>query len=134
MKTFDVQAIEIKEPFEKTFTYIADATNLPEWASAFKEVSDGRAVMQTPNGLVEVELNVNASREQGTIDWIITFPDRSTAKAYSRVVDAGQDRSIYTFVLMAPPVPLQQLEGALEQQSETLREELSILSAILGGK
>jgi hypothetical protein len=32
---------------------------------------------------------------------------------------------------MAPPVPLEQLEGALEQQSQTLREELAKLSAIL---
>jgi hypothetical protein len=32
---------------------------------------------------------------------------------------------------MAPPVPLEQLEGVLEQQSKTLREELTKLRAIL---
>jgi hypothetical protein len=94
MKTYDVQSIEIRAPFEKTFNYIADAKKLPEWTSAFKTVSNGQAVMQTPNGSVEIALAVNASREQGTIDWIMTFPDGSVAKAYSRVVEAERAMSL----------------------------------------
>lgn len=131
MKTFDVQSIEINAPYEKTFGFLADAANLPKWAHAFKEVSGGRALMQTPNGSVEVGLEVNASREQGTVDWRMTFPDGKVATAFSRVVGAGEDHSLYFFVLTAPPVPLEQLEGALEQQSRTLREELSKLRSIL---
>ncbi len=134
MKTFDVQAIEIRAPFEKTFSYIADTQNLPEWTSAFKAVSDGQALMRTPVGSVEIALAVNASREHGTVDWVMTFPDGNVATAYSRVIDAGESRSIYSFILMPPPVPLEQLEGALEQQSQILRQELSRLSVILGGK
>lgn len=41
MKTFDVQTIEINAHFEKTFSYIAEAQNLPEWTSAFERVYDG---------------------------------------------------------------------------------------------
>ena len=134
MKTFHVEALEINSPFDKTFSYIAEARNLPAWTSAFKTISDGQALMQTPEGAVEVALTVNASREQGTVDWVMTFPDGSVATAYSRIVDAGKDRSIYSFILMAPPVPLEQLEGTLEQQSHILREELARLSAILGGE
>ncbi|MCI0693977.1 SRPBCC family protein [candidate division KSB1 bacterium] len=131
MKTFDVQTIAINAPFEETFGYIAEAHNLPRWTSAFKSVSNGRAVMQTANGSVEIEVAVNAAREQGTIDWIMAFPDGNMAKAYSRVVNLGTHGSLYSFILMAPPVPLEELEGALEQQSQTLREELSRLRAIL---
>jgi len=131
MKTFDVQAVEIKAPSEKVFNYISDAKNLPAWTSAFKSVSPGRALMQTPNGSVEIALAIKASREEGTIDWIMTFPDGNVAKAYSRVIDVGTDRCIYTFTLMVPPVPLEQLEGALEKQSQTLREELAKLCSIL---
>lgn len=131
MKTFDVQAIEINAPYQKTFDFLAEAANLPQWAHAFKEVSGDRALMQTPNGSVEVGLKVNASREQGTVDWLMTFPDGKVATAFSRVVGAGESRSFYFFVLTAPPVPLEQLEGALEQQSRTLREELSQLRSIL---
>ncbi len=134
MREFDVQSIEIHAPFEKAFVYIADANNLPEWSSAFERVKDGRALMRTPPRSVEVTLSVNSAREQGTIDWIMIFPDESVARAYSRVIPLGQEKSIFSFVLTAPPVPLEQLEGALEQQSQTLREELSRLSTILGGK
>ncbi len=131
MKTFDVQNIEIKAPFEKVFGYLAEASNLPEWTSAFKSVSEGRALMHTPKGSIEIALAVNASRKEGTVDWMMTFPDGNVAHAYSRVVKAGKDRSIYSFILMAPPVPLEQLEGALAQQSNTLREELAKLRAVL---
>ncbi len=134
MKTFDVQTIEINAPFDRVFGYIADARKLPEWTSAFKSVSDGRAVMETANGSVEIELAVQAARSQGTVDWIMTFPDGSVARAYSRVVAADKDRSLYSFILMAPPVPLEQLEGALEAQSHILREELANLGAILSSE
>lgn len=131
MKTFDVQTIEIHAPFEAVFRYIAESHNLPNWTSAFKTVSDGKALMETPDGSVEVALQVNAASQQGTIDWIMTFPDGSVATAYSRVVGVEENRCLYSFILLAPPVPLEQLEGALEQQSQTLREELAKLSKIL---
>jgi len=135
VKKFDVQTVEINAPFARTFDYIADAQNLPQWTSAFKSVSGaGRALMRTPQGVVDVALIVHATREQGTIDWAMTFPDGNVAKAYSRVVDAGKDRSIYSFILVPPPVPLEQLEGTLHQQSQILREELSRLTDILDGK
>jgi hypothetical protein len=134
VKTFDVQTVEINAQFDKTFNYIAESGNLPQWASAFKSVSNGHAVMQTPSGSVEVDLTINASDKHGTIDWIMSFPDGSVATAYSRVVEAGNQKSIYSFLLLPPPVPLEQLEGALEAQAQTLREELSRLCAILGGE
>jgi hypothetical protein len=40
MRTFGLQSIEIKAPFAKTFSYISDAQNLPEWTSAFKGVTN----------------------------------------------------------------------------------------------
>lgn len=95
MKTFDVRTIEINAPFDRVFGYIADARKLPEWTNAFKSVSDGRALMETPNGSVEVKLVTQAARDQGTVDWIITFPDGSVATAYSRVVAADKERSLF---------------------------------------
>ena len=88
--------------------------------------------METPDGTVEVALKVSTSRIHGTVDWAITFPDKSVANAYSRVVAGENGKSIYSFILMAPPVPLEKLEGTLEQQSQILREELARLTTILG--
>lgn len=87
--------------------------------------------MRTPQGEVEIDLAVLASEVQGTVDWRMTFPDGSVAMAFSRIVALDQDRSIYTFVLTPPPVPLAQLEGALDAQSRTLAEELRCLKTIL---
>jgi hypothetical protein len=50
MTSFDVQSVQIEAPFAKTFGYISDAQNLPEWTSAFKGVTDGRVLLQTPTG------------------------------------------------------------------------------------
>ena len=61
----------------------------------------------------------------------MTFPDRSVATAFSRVVEADEDRCIFSITLMPPPVPLEQLEGTLDAQSRTLAEELKKLKEIL---
>jgi hypothetical protein len=131
VKTFDVQAISLNVSRQQAFTFIADAIRLPEWAQAFASVAGKRALMRTPNGEVEIDLDVRASAESGTIDWYMTFPDGSTAVAYSRVVELSRDHCAYSFVLTPPPVPLELLEGALEMQSKILTEELAKLKEIL---
>jgi hypothetical protein len=131
MKRFDLQGIELGVPAAQAFEYIADASHLPDWTNAFAEISGATAVMQTPDGEVEVGLEVRAVAEEGTVDWIMTFPDGSVATAFSRVVPIGDGRCAYTFVLTPPPVPLEMLEGALEAQSAILGEELACLQSIL---
>lgn len=103
MKSFDVQSIEIQTGFHRAFTYIADPKTLPEWTHAFKEVSDGTAVMATPQGSVPIRLAVNSSAHDGTIDWKMDFPDGSHATAFSRLIKAGKDRCILHFHLDATP-------------------------------
>jgi len=131
MDSFKVESVRIKTTREKAFRYISDPKNLPQWTHAFKGVLNGKAIMATPAGTVEVGLLVVASASEGTIDWHMTFPDGSMATAYSRVVPESADYSIYSFILMAPPVPLEQLEGTLNQQAHILGEELTKLNAIL---
>lgn len=124
MKTHDVQSISIAKPRSEVFAYIANPANLPEWTNAFKSADTERAELVTPNGSVPIQLETRASAEHGTIDWIMTFPDGSIGAAYSRVTEDAGDSAIYSFVLMAPPVPLEALEGALEEQKKTLATEL----------
>ncbi len=131
MRTFDVQSLEIEAPARKAFEYIADPAHLPEWTGAFKSIVGRRAVLSTSDGTISIDVDVQASREHGTIDWAMTFPDGSLAKAFSRVVDSGSGRTIYSFVLLPPPVPLEKIEGALDQQSRILGEELVRLKQIL---
>jgi hypothetical protein len=130
MKDFDVQTVELPAPFDVAFRYVSDPGTLPEWTHAFRAVVDGRATLTTPRGAVDVGLEVRASRDTGTVDWVMTFPDGSVGRAYSRLVARG-DRTLFSFVLLAPPVPLEQVEGALADQSRALRDELRTLQAKL---
>ncbi len=117
MKTFDLPSIEIKAPFARSFDYIANPGNLPEWTEAFKEIRAGKAEMRTENGSVLIDLLVTAPREFGIVDWTMTFPDRNVATACSRLVENGPETCVYSFVLKAPAMPLEQLEGALTEQA-----------------
>ena len=131
MKNFDVQSIELNVSRQKAFDFIADPVRLPNWTQAFASVEPGRAIMRTPEGEVEVGLDVVSSPDCGTVDWRMTFPNGDVATACSRLVENGKGRCIYSFILLPPPVPLEQLEGALDAQSKILAEELGKLKNVL---
>ena len=131
MKTFDVQSIGIGKSVGHVFDFIATPANLPIWTHAFKRADAKSAELVTPNGAVLIDLETITDESRGTIDWRMTFPDGSVGVAYSRVTPDGWDRSVYSFVLMAPPVPLEALEGALSAQMAVLAQELHTLKARL---
>lgn len=124
MKNFDVQSADLNVSKDFAFSYIANPVNLPSWAQAFASVGNGKALMRTPNGEVEINLIVKSSPEYGSVDWHMSFPDGNTAVAYSRVVRLTDSSCAYCFVLTPPPVPLELLEGALESQSKYLLKNL----------
>ncbi|HSB64790.1 MAG TPA: SRPBCC family protein [Thermoanaerobaculia bacterium] len=131
MKSFDVQGIALDVPREEAFAFIADPGYLPRWTSAFASATTRQAVLRTPRGEVRIKLEVKASAEQGTVDWKMTFPDGNVATAFSRIVEIDRARCVFSFILTPPPVPLEDLEGALEAQSRTLAGELANLKRIL---
>ena len=131
MKMFDVQAIEIEAKAAKVFEFVSEPRNLPRWAHAFKAADGERARLQTPGGAVDVHLETRAHAPAGTVDWLLKFADGTVGAAQSRVTETARGTSIYSFVLHAPPVPLEQLEGALDVQRAMLAKELVQLKAIL---
>ena len=133
MKTYDVQEIEIRAPAARVHEFVADPSRLPRWTDAFESVHGTTAVLRTPRGHVDIGLGVEADPVHGTVDWSMTFPDGSVGRAHSRVVPLTDDRCVYAFVLHAPPVPLEAIEGALEIQRATLARELLRLRRLLEG-
>lgn len=131
MRMFDVQGIEIRAPRARVFEFLRNPGNLPQWAHAFTSADDERARLETPAGAVDVRLAVAADAAAGTVDWRLAFPDGSIGLAQSRVTETTRGTCIYSFVLHAPPVALEQVEGALEAQRETLRAELATLKSLL---
>ena len=131
MKPYDVQEVELAVAAGRVLEFLADPAQLPRWTRAFASADHRSAMMRTPQGSVTVGLRVEARPEVGTVDWKMTFPDGSIGWAHSRVVELTADRCVYTFVLHAPPVALEAVEGALEAQRVTLALELQDLKALL---
>ena len=131
MRVFDVQGIEIRAARDQLFKFVSDPRNLPKWAHAFKSADQERARLETPAGAMDIGLRTDANQLAGTVDWRLEFPDHSVGLAQSRVTETTGGTCIYSFVLHAPPVPLEQVEGALEEQSATLRQELAALKSLM---
>jgi hypothetical protein len=131
MRMFDVQAIEIMAPRPKVFEFLSIPGNLPRWAHAFVSAGDGYARLETPTGAVDVSLIVDANAETGVVDWRLGFPDGSCGVAQSRVTETTRETCIYSFVLHAPPVALEHIEGALDAQRVILRSELETLKSLM---
>lgn len=131
MRMFDVQGIEIRAPRGKVFEFLRVPGNLPRWAHAFTSAEDGRARLETPAGAVDILLGVSADAGTGTVDWRLEFPGGTVGLAHSRVTDTTRGTCIYSFVLHAPPVALEQVEGALDAQRATLRTELATLKSLM---
>jgi hypothetical protein len=131
MRMFDVQGIEIQAPRVKVFEFVREPRNLPRWARAFVSADERRARLATPAGAVDVDLTVSADAGAGTVDWQLGFPDGAIGLAQSRVTDTGRGTCIYSFVLHAPPVALEQVEGALEAQRVQLHDELATLKSLM---
>jgi hypothetical protein len=134
LKMHDVQSIAIKAPPAAVFAYVAEPANLPHWTAAFSSAGAGSAKLRSPSGEVDIQLETIAHEKAGTVDWIMTFPDRTIGQAFSRITPDGPSGSVYCFLLMAPPVPLEAVEGALDMQKSQLAEELLNLKRIMERK
>jgi len=131
-KNFDVQSVGIKANYTKVFDFVSKPQNLPLWTKAFSNADDKTAIMVTPNGELNIKLETITSKDFGAVDWLMTLPDGSVGKAFSRITENDNGKSaVYSFVLLAPPVPLEQLEGALSAQKKLLAEELLTLKKVI---
>jgi hypothetical protein len=129
-REFIIQSIMIHADVKSAYRFIADPKNLPLWTNAFKEADESKALLNTPTGAIDIGLKTLRNENEGTIDWYMEMPDGTVGVAYSRIVPV-KDRCIYSFILLPPPLPLEEIEGKLEEQGEILRHELINLSELL---
>lgn len=130
IKNHDVQSVYIGVAADEVFDFIADPNNLPKWTSAFKEADESSALLATPDGELRIGLETEIDKARGTVDWLMKMPDGNIGAAYSRVVPASDGKAIYSFILLAPPAALEEIEGILARQIEILRHELQTLQTL----
>ena len=133
MSSYEVESIEIAVEPSKVVEYISRPENLPHWTEAFSRADQASATMKTPNGRMEIGLTTLTNVQAGSVDWQMKMPDGTVATAFSRVTPDRGASSIYSFVLMSPPGALEELEGNLDQQRDTLARELRRVKGLLEG-
>jgi len=130
MHTFDVQGIEIRAPRWAVFDFVRDPHNLRSGRMRFNKPTINERISRLRPGPSLSTCVRSRTKDAGTIDWSLGLPTCDRRRAVPGDRDC-RGTCIYSFVLHAPPVPLEQLEGALDAQRMTLREELTELKRLL---
>ena len=131
-KKFEIVSIAINAHPDMVFDYVANGKNLPEWTEFFKEADDSSAIIVTSQGELKVAMETVLNKELGVIDTIIEMPDGSKNHSWSRVTGNKQGKeSVFSFTLVAPPMPPDALVKFLSGQKAQLEEELQTLKSIL---
>ena len=115
----------------EAFAYLADAENLPGWATEFArelKVVDGKH--KVVNGLGEFFFEIRADDKTGVIDMYAGPTEDALAVFPTRVVSLGERQSAFVFTMFQQPgQPDEQFEG----QYESLQRELAIVARRFGG-
>lgn len=127
---FGTVSEELPASFESAFSYIADPSNLPEWALAFKQADSTSAVIALPEGDTPIGLTTTISKEAGTIDWYMKMPDQSILRALSRLNASTEQSSVYTFTFFVNNVADDQLDDKLAEMRAVIEQEFDNLRKI----
>lgn len=110
------------------FDLVADPRNLPRWAPGFaRSVRPDGDDWLVDSGEGGTRITVPVSREQGTVDFVLTDDPRRAS--YSRVVPNG-DGSEYMFTIFFPDGTD---EAAVAKQMTIIEEELATVRALCEG-
>lgn len=134
MKNFDVITRELPVEFSKVFDYAADPQNLPEWAEAFKKVSNDnqKAIINNTGEDIEIGITTNVDKTSGRIDWLMELPDNVVVKVFTRFIKIDNNKTIYNFVYIMPEMPTEEeMSAVLENQTAEVHKEFDNLVRIL---
>jgi hypothetical protein len=127
----DTQTIRLTADADAAFEFVADPANLPKWAVGFCRSirrEDQHWVVETGAG--ECPMIVEVDPRRRTIDFHMSPAPQVTASAYSRVIDCGQGCEYVFTQFSVPGMP----DAAFEANIEALKEELTVLRAVLNAR
>lgn len=123
----DTQTITIDTPPAGVLAFLADATNLPRWASNFATAvrPDGDGwIVESGGGEARLRVAVNA--EVGTVDLHVTPPDGRERSVYGRVLaNAGGAEFLLTLFHSD-----RRTDADIARATAEVRDELQALKAL----
>lgn len=117
----------------QTFTFLADITNLPKWATAFcKELrkdAQGKHKVVTPGG--EIFFRIVSDEKTGTIDMFGGPTEEQMAYWPARVIERPGAGSLFIFTAMQYPG---MTDEGFTMQCESLKGEFAHIVEHVDGK
>jgi hypothetical protein len=133
-KQFAIVARVFNVPADLAYAFIAEPTNLPQWALAFKEADDYSARLSFPDGAdMRVSMKTVKSKDFGIVDWHLSLPNDFVDVVRSRVYSISDNRCIYELSFNQRPVEESEMENAMEQQARLVEKEFDNLNKLLTG-
>lgn len=125
----DTRTVSIQAEPARLVDFLADPRNLPRWAVGFakgvRQDGERRWIVETGGG--DLPIRIDADRESGVVDFVMSPGPGVEARAASRVVPRG-DGSEYVFTqFQAPGMD----DDAFARSVQTLAHELVALKALM---
>lgn len=121
-------------PANTAYDFIAEPSNLPKWALAFKDADEYSALLSFPEGYSRrVPMTTKASREFGVIDWHISLPDDFLDSVHSRVYSIADNKCIYELSFNERPANDATVKNAMEEQIRLVEQEFDNLEGVFVG-
>jgi hypothetical protein len=133
-KRFVMIGREFNVSADMAYAFIAQPSNLPKWALAFRDADEYSALLAFPDGnSLRVPMITKVSKEFGVIDWHISLPNGFLDIVRSRVYSVTDDRCIYELSFNERPVADAMMESAMEEQARMVEQEFDNLETVFSG-
>jgi len=130
-------AVELEHPAAKVFAVANDHFRLSEWAHPIQDVRMKGGAQEVdyllPDGVVTCPAHNESDAKKGTVDWRVDIPKGEPVQVYSRVLPLGEDRSVYVFTLLSPPMPRRRLKDAYTVVQKNLLNDLEKFKGLVAG-
>lgn len=120
--------IVIPAPKSAVFNYMADPTNMPEWATGFcQELRNENGIYKATTPMGEMIVDIKANEETGVIDVFASPDGKSDFPLATRVVTLPDGQSAYTATFFQEPdVP----DEMYQQQLGSFRKEMDNVKSL----
>ncbi len=118
--------VVIPAPQSSIFNYMADPTNMPEWATDFcQELREENGIYKAVTPMGEMIINIMANEETGVIDVYASADGKTDFPLATRVLALPDGQTAYTVTFFqesgVPDENFQQQLGSLRKEMDNVK-------------